>query len=84
IVALNDSHKARGYGHLNRMWAKLEIVFGLAAAGAGLLFGTWAVSRVETEWMSAAVGWPLIVLGAYLAMAGRRSHLYQSANELTA
>jgi len=43
------------------------------------------VSRpTEVEWPFAAVGLALLVLGGYLALAGHRSHLYQSNNELAA
>jgi hypothetical protein len=36
------------------------------------------------EWLFAAAGLLLFVLGGYLAMAGHRSHLYQSNNKLAA
>jgi hypothetical protein len=38
----------------------------------------------EVQWGLVAAGLVLMVLGSYLAMAGNRSHLYQSNNELTA
>jgi hypothetical protein len=38
----------------------------------------------EASWLQAAAGLILFVLGGYLALAGHRSHLYQSSNELTA
>jgi hypothetical protein len=77
-------HTALGYKPLNRTWAKVELLLGLFAVGIGLLLGTWAASRPATvEWPSAASGLALFVLGAYLALAGHRSHLYQSNNELT-
>jgi hypothetical protein len=67
------------------MWAKLEIVFGLLVAGAGLLLGNWALCwPVDSADVFVAAGLCLFVLGGYLAMAGHRSHLYQSNNELTA
>jgi hypothetical protein len=76
----------RGYRPLSRTWAKVEILLGLFAAGAGLLFGDWAVSQLaqEPSWHWVALGLALFVLGGYLALAGHRSHLYQSNNELTA
>ncbi|HKI31900.1 MAG TPA: hypothetical protein VKA46_08525 [Gemmataceae bacterium] len=78
-------HAALGYKPLSRPWAKVEILLGLLAASVGLLLGTWAVSRpTEVEWPFAAVGLALLVLGGYLALAGHRSHLYQSNNELAA
>ena len=73
-----------GYRRLRRSWAKAEIFLGLLAAGAGLLLGFRAVGRAEVAWEAAAGGLLLFVLGAYLAMAGHRSHLYQSNAELAA
>lgn len=75
-----------GYKPLNRGWAKVEILLGLTAAGSGLLLGNWALSRSGSEalWGPVAGGIALFVLGGYLALAGHRSHLYQSNNELTA
>lgn len=75
-----------GYKPLSRTWAKVEILLGLCAAGAGLLFGDWALSRpaAEVEWGMAAGGLVLFVLGGYLALAGHRSHVYQSSNEQAA
>jgi hypothetical protein len=76
---------ALGHKPLSRAWAKAELLLGLSAAGVGLLLGTWAVSRpAEVDWPFAALGVALFVLGSYLAMAGHRSHLYQSNNELAA
>ncbi len=78
-------HSALGHKPLNRTWAKVEILLGLSAVGLGLLLGAWAVSRPsEPEWTFAAAGLVLFVLGGYLALAGHRSHLYQSNNELAA
>jgi hypothetical protein len=84
--ALSELHSALGYKRLNRVWAKVEILFGLSAAGGGLLLGDWSLARngAEVEWTLVAVGLTLFVLGGYLAMAGHRSHLYQSGNERTA
>jgi len=83
---LAEMHAALGHTPLNRAWAKIEIVLGLAAAGAGLLLGDWAVSRnaVAENAAYAGAGLLLFVFGGYLAMAGHRSHLYQSNNGLTA
>ncbi len=77
---------ALGRKPLNRTWAKLEIVLGLFAVGIGLLLGGWAVSRPtpDIEFLVPTVAVVLFVLGAYLTLAGHRSHLYQSANETTA
>jgi hypothetical protein len=83
--ALDDLHARLGYKPLNPTWAKLEIFFGLAAAGVGLFLGDWAVARApDALWVPAAGALALFVLGSYLALAGHRSHLYRSANDLTA
>jgi len=75
-----------GYKRLNRTWAKLEVLLGLTAAGIGLLLGDWALAPAITEvaWGTVAAALVLFVLGGYLALAGHRSHLYQSSSELTA
>jgi hypothetical protein len=79
-----DLHAALGYKGLDPAWAKIEIFFGLVAAGGGLLLGVWAVSRpMEIEWLFTLLGLSLFVLGGYLTLAGHRSHLYQSSNQLT-
>ena len=81
--ALADLHAGLGYKRLSPTWAKLEILLGLGAAGAGLLLSTWSLSRPDTDaWGLALGGLALFVLGGYLALAGHRSHLYQSNNEL--
>lgn len=83
---LASLYAALGHKPLTRHWAKLEIWLGLTAAGSGLFLGIWTLSRTfgEIDWTLAAGGLGLFVLGSYLAMAGHRSHLYQSNNELTA
>ena len=82
--ALADVHARLGYKRLSRGLARLEIFFGLGAAGLGVFLGVWAASRpaVALDWAAAA--WLLFVLGGYLALAGHRSHLYQSLNDQTA
>jgi hypothetical protein len=83
--ALDRLHTELGYRRLNKFWAKLEIVFGLLAAGSGLLVGAWAVSRSpEPNIEYTGIGLILFILGGYLALAGSRSHLYQSNNRLAA
>jgi hypothetical protein len=81
-----DFLTSRGYRPLNRTWAKIEILLGLFAVGCGVLLGDWVVSRsaAEMDWFLAGAALALFVLGGYLALAGHRSHLYQSNNELTA
>jgi hypothetical protein len=73
-----------GHRPLNRTWAKLEILLGLTAAGGGMLMATWALGQTGVQFDFALAGLVLFVLGGYLALAGSRSHLYQSNNELTA
>jgi hypothetical protein len=75
-----------GYKPLSRIWAKIEILLGLTAFALGVLLGQWALSRLSAEiaWEFASGALALIVLGGYLALAGHRSHLYQSNNELIA
>jgi hypothetical protein len=79
-------HRDLGLRRLNAVWAKLEIFLGLTSAACGLLLGIWAIQRLSLEaawqWLAASVA--LQVLGVYLALAGHRSHLYQSQNKLTA
>jgi hypothetical protein len=74
-----------GYKPLHRQWAKLEIAIGLMAAGAGILLGQWIWTQDlgDASW-AAPAALALFVLGGYLTLAGHRSHLYQSNNELTA
>ncbi len=83
---LSDLYRRLGYQPLNRTWAKMEILLGLTAAGAGLMLGHWPLSRspVAGEIVLVLGGLSLFVLGGYLALAGHRSHLCQSANEPTA
>jgi hypothetical protein len=84
--SLSELHASLGYKRLSLAWAKLEILLGLSAAGAGLLLGSWVLTRngTEIDWTLAIAGSALFVLGGYLALAGHRSHLYQSGNERTA
>lgn len=72
-----EYRRAAGFRSLNPLWAKAEIVLGLSAAVCGLrlLFG---------DVQHAAPGGALAVLGAYLAMAGHRSHLYMAMNRQAA
>ena len=84
IKTLDEVHAALGYKHLSRVWAKVEILFGLGAAGIGMLLGGWAVSRPTVQLLWAGASLLLFLLGWYLALAGTRSHLYRSMNDLTA
>jgi hypothetical protein len=85
-----------GLKPLNKVWAKAEIFIGLACVYVGIL----GVSAPSQSFLNRPFGWtppsqletlvgfliPLLffVLGGYLAMAGHRSHIYQSNNLLTA
>jgi hypothetical protein len=81
---LADVHARLGYMKLSRVWARIEILFGLGCAGVGLFLGVWAVSQSGVHLGWAVAAWLLVVLGGYLALAGQRSYLYQSLNEQSA
>src|SRR4051794_28042415 len=82
--ALSRLREALGHRPLSRPWAKAEVLLGLLSAGLGLLLGDWALRPPDAAWPLAAAGLGLFVLGGYLALAGHRSHLYQSNKELAA
>jgi hypothetical protein len=76
---------ALGHRRLSRVWAKCEILLGLLATAVGLVVAVASISsQSPIDWPTLAAGVLLIVLGGYLTLAGHRSHLYQSNNELTA
>lgn len=78
-------HRDLKFQRLNPAWAKIEIVLGLAAAIGGLLCAArGCMAADEIDWLSTLGGGLLHVLGGYVAMAGHRSHLYQSQTKLTA
>lgn len=77
---LGRLHRDLGLKRLNPLWAKLEILLGLAAVAAGLFGGV----RTAPDPADLAPYAALFVLGGYLALAGHRSHLYQSNNRLAA
>ena len=84
--ALARLHRDLGLKRLNPLWAKLEIFLGLGAAAAGLVSAVRLAARPEAEvptwaWLGPVL---LVALGGYLALAGHRSHLYQSNNRLAA
>lgn len=81
---LDEVHQRLGYRRLNRAWAKAELFLGLLAAGLGLFLGFVALSPPSPDWAPAGAGLALFVLGGYLALAGHRSHLYQSSNDRVA
>ncbi len=70
--------KAIGLKKLTPTWAKAEIFIGLACVWASL-HPSFLRSAGATSFLASFL---LFVLGAYLAMAGSRSHLYQSSNIL--
>ncbi len=73
-----------GHRPLSKLWAKIEILFGLLAAGGGLLLGFWTVMFRESDTVLVFASLILFALGGYLALAGSRSHMYQSNNRLAA
>jgi hypothetical protein len=75
-------HLDLGLKRLNPIWAKIEIIGGLATAGAGLKLLINDTHKLDPT--GGIIGLAAFVLGGYLAMAGHRSHLYQSNNLLTA
>ena len=84
---LDRLHADLGWKRLRAGWAKAEIFLGLFVTGIGVCLlarpvpiGIGGVMLAER----APIGLVLFVLGGYLAMAGHRSHLYQSNNALAA
>lgn len=83
---LTRLHRDLGLNRLSLLWAKLEILFGLFAAAAGFVCGLRFAVLPEGQVPPWAWTGPvlLMTLGGYLALAGQRSHLYQSNNRLAA
>ena len=84
--SLDRLHRELGFKRLNPLWAKLEIMLGLFAVACWLVGGMNLAARPESEvpvwaWLGPVL---LITLGGYLALAGHRSHSYQSSNRLAA
>jgi hypothetical protein len=84
--SLTELHRALGMKQLNPHWAKAEVFLGLAAAATGLMMAVRVLAPVslEMDWSRIVISMALMVFGVYLAMAGHRSHLYQSNNKLAA
>ncbi len=79
-------HREVGWSPLGKWWAKLEILLGLTGVGVALVAAIRLGHQPEREvpewaWLGPVL---LVVLGGYLALAGHRSHLYQSSNRLAA
>src|SRR5947209_15870281 len=85
-ASLTKLHTDLGLKRLTPVWAKLEIFGGLLAVAAGMVaITTWATHAAgDMPTAVVAAGVPLFALGGYLALAGHRSHLYQSNNLLAA
>ncbi len=85
--ALIRLHDDLGWKRLSAGWAKAEILFGLLAVGIGLGVMAGCVvppSLSLPDWPRTVGGVALFALGGYLALAGHRSHLYQSNTLLAA
>src|SRR4051812_16690662 len=82
--ALRDLAAELGVKPLSRFWAKAEIFLGLTGAAAGLSIVIWYAMHGNLTVGFVASSMLLMVFGAYLAMAGHRSLIYQSNNLLTA
>ena len=83
-ASLDRLYTALGYKPLRKSWAKCEILLGLFAVGVGIsvvVADMWRTLFCSPLGQT-AVGISLFTLGGYLAMAGHRSHLYQSNNQL--
>jgi hypothetical protein len=83
---LDRLHRDLKLKRLNPLWAKAEILLGLFAVAVGLVGGMKLAVLPEAQVPEWALLGPvlLIVFGGYLALAGHRSHLYQSNNRLVA
>ena len=83
---LDRLHRDLRLKRLNPLWAKAEILIGLFAVACGLVGGMKLAVRPDAEvpdwaWLGPIL---LVTFGGYLALAGHRSHLYQSNNRLAA
>lgn len=89
-IDLNAEHERllrdAGLRPLSPAWAKLEIFIGLAAVSGGHLLSIYTIVHAGPTWfwLFLAASVLLQTLGGYLALAGHRSHLYQSQNKLVA
>jgi hypothetical protein len=81
---LEQLHADLGWKGLTPVWAKIEIIAGLATCALGVLLMQGVIPPIPLPPDAWALGLLLFTLGGYLAMAGHRSHLYQSNNALAA
>jgi hypothetical protein len=86
---LDRLHADLGWKRLRAGWAKAEIMLGLFVAAIGIssmIYPSILPVDEPLKWapVGAVFGVLLFTLGGYLAMAGHRSHLYQSNNALAA
>ncbi len=85
-ASLEQLHQELGFKPLNPLWAKCEIFLGLFAIAMAFVSGAKLAALPEAEfpwwaWLGPVL---LFTFGGYLALAGHRSHLYQSNNRLAA
>lgn len=75
-----------GWHRPNLAWAKLEILLGLISVSGGHLLSIYTIVHAGPTWFWLFLLGSLLLqsLGGYLALAGHRSHVYQSNNKLTA
>lgn len=83
---LDRLHRDLNLKRLRPLWAKAEIFLGLVALALGQVAGLKLAGQPEAAvpvwaWLGPVL---LIALGGYLALAGHRSHMYQSNNRLAA
>ena len=83
---LERLHRDLQLKRLNPAWAKAEIQLGLSAVSAGHLCSIYGILHFTPtgSWGLLIGSVALQTLGGYLALAGHRSHLYQSQNKLAA
>ena len=75
-----------GFHPRSLVWPKMEILLGLVAVSSGHLLSIYTIVHAGPTyfWLLVATSVLLQSLGGYLALAGHRSHFYQSQNKLTA
>lgn len=83
-TALARLHADVGLKRLSPAWAKAEIFLGLGAMGLGSYCLAFAAAHPEIFQSFFWGGWLFFVFGGYWALAGHRSHIYQSNILLTA